>query len=273
MGRTRPLVPVDEVPVDRAVLARILKHAPPGMILVGGQALAFWMRRFGIGARRGSAEQALSGVTTDVDFLGSIEDGRHLSQILGARFVPSDKRTMSALVGQVRIGASGSLDYNIDILHQLYDAGGLRRSIAFTRRVRARASDVEIEGLGGMRVLHPLDVLASRIHNVAGFTASKGPHVVTQARWAVKVARRALERLVRDGEVYSDRPGALAAEVFRLALSRVGRIAWQEHAIEVAGAIPFALMSRKVRGFHVQSREMLNALQEQGRLADSRKAG
>ena len=273
MGRTRPLVPVDEVPVDRVVLARILKHAPPELILVGGQALAFWMRRFGIGARRGGAEQAISGVTTDVDFLGSIEDGRNLSRILDARFVPSSKRTMSVLTGQVRIGAIGSLSYNIDILHQLYDAGGLRRSVAFTRRARGRASEVVIEGLGGIRVLHPVDVLASRIHNVAGLAASKGPHVVTQARWAVKVARRALERLARDGDVYADRPGALAAEIFRLALSGVGRIAWHEHGIEVANAIPFVLMSRKVRGFHVQSREMLSALHEQGRLVDSDKAG
>jgi hypothetical protein len=269
MGRTKPVVPVDEVVIDQIVLARILQHASSEMVLVGGQALAFWMLRFGIGVRHGGGAQALAGVTTDADFLGSMEDALALARGLNARFLASDKRSMSALVGQIRIGTSGGGDYNVDVLHKIFDVGGLRSAAAFTRRARARSAVVQIEGAAEIRILHPVDVLGSRIQNVAGLTASKGPHTVTQARWAVKVAKQAMVLLVRRGEVGTDRPGALAAEIFRLALSRAGRIAWQHHGIEAFDAIPFALMRRKLPGFAVQEEKMRKSMQEHGRLTGS----
>lgn len=266
MARTKPVVPIDEVAVDLQVLGQILRHASTSMVLVGGQALAFWMVRYGIGKRRDGGE-VLAGVTTDVDFLGSLEHALALAQSLGARFVPTDKRAMSALVGQVRIGAPSSGDYNVDVLHQIYDIGGLRQSAAFTRRSQARALMVQLEGVGDIRVLHPLDVLAARIQNLAGLAAGKGPHTVTQARWAVKVARRALELLVRRGQERGERPGALAAEVFRLACSRAGRIAWEQYRVETMHAIPFPLMERRLPGFAVQAEKMRNALRDLGRQA------
>lgn len=266
MGLTRPLVPVDELPVDRIVLSRILKLVSPEMILVGGQALAFWMLRFGIGGRRGGADMGLSGVTTDVDFLSSIDYALKLAHALGARFTASDQRAMTALVGQVRIPAASGLAYNVDILHQMYDTGGLAKSAAFTRRARARASEVQLEDLRTIRILHPIDVLASRIQNAAGLAQAKGPHVVTQARWSVKVARRAMQQLSRHSAQQVDRPGALAAEIFRLAISRAGRAVHRDHGIEVAHAIPFDLMVRRVPGFDNQARKMLESLREKGRM-------
>lgn len=266
MGLTKPVVPVDELPVDGVVLSRILKVVSPEMILVGGQALAFWMLRFGIGGRRGGTGMLVSGVTTDVDFLGSIEYALDLAQGLNARFVASDPRSMTALVGQVRIPAASGLDYNVDILHQLYDIGSLAKSAAFTRRARARASEVQLPDLRTIRILHPVDVLASRIQNAAGLVKTKGPHVVTQARWSVKVARRAIEKLSRQGAPQADRPGALAAEIFRLATSRAGRAVHQNHGIEVAEAIPFDLIARRVPGFNNQARKMLESLRQKGRM-------
>ena len=266
MGRTRPLVPVDESPVDRVVLSRILGLVSPQMILVGGQALAFWMLRFGIGGRAGSPDARLSGVTTDVDFLGSVEYALDLAHALNARFIASDKRAMTALVGQVRIPAASGLAYNVDILHQIFDIGGLAKSAAFTRRARSRASEVQLADARTIRILHPADVLASRIQNAAGLSEAKGPHVVTQARWSVKVARRAMERLARFGaQETTDRPGALAAEIYRLAISRAGRIVLQDHGIEVADAIPFGLLARKVDGFDEQARKMLESLRQKKR--------
>ena len=266
MGLTRPLVPVDELPIDRIVLARILKFVSPEMTLVGGQALAFWMLRFGIGGRRGGAPIGLSGVTTDVDFLGSIDYALKLAHALDACFVASDQRALTALVGQVRIPAASGLAYNVDILHQIYDMGGLAKSAAFTRRARARASEVQLEDLRTIRILHPVDVLASRIQIAAGLAQAKGPHVVTQARWSIKVARRAMEQLSRCGAEQADRPGALAAEIFRLATSRAGRAVHQDHGIEVANAIPFDLMVRRVPGFDNQAQKMLESLREKGRM-------
>lgn len=270
MGLTKPRVPVDETPINRDVLARILAHAPEQLILVGGQALAFWMVRFGIGPKSRRDEQLLASITSDVDFLGSTTHALALARALGARRILPDKHAMTALAAQVRITASGGLEHNIDVLHQIYDIGGLRKSIVFTRRVRRRALLVQLndaEDAKTLRILHPFDVLASRIQNAAGLIESKGPHVVTQARWAVKVARHALEQLARARNKQADRPGAVAAEIFRLATSRAGRIVREQHAIEVADAIPFKLLIKKAAGFEKQAESMRAAFERGGHRA------
>lgn len=267
MGRTKPRLPVDEVPINREVLGRILAEAPGEMILVGGQALAFWMIRFGIGPKPGGKTPVLAAVSSDVDFLGSIEHALALAQRLGARLVTPDKRAMTAVVGQIRITSASGLEYNVDVLHQIFDIGGLRKSIDFTQRVRKRAALVQMEDGKTVQILHPIDVLASRIQNAAGLLDAKGPHVITQARWAVKVARHALERLAASGEQQADRPGQLASEVFRLATSRAGRIVWDAYQIETADAIPFALLIDCVDGFEKQAATMLDALRRAGRKA------
>lgn len=265
MGRTKPRLPVDEVPIDRAVLSRILALAPGEMILVGGQALAFWMIRFGIGPKPGGDSPMLAAVSSDVDFLGSIEHALVLAQGLGARLVKPDQLAMTSLVGQIRINASSGLEYNVDVLHQIFDIGGLRKSIAFTRRVRKRAALVQMEDGKTVRILHPVDVLASRVQNAAGLLDAKGPHVITQARWAIKVARHALERLAKSREPHADRPGQLASEVFRLATSRAGRIMWDAYQLEIADAIPFAMLIEHVDGFEKQAIAMIDALGRAGR--------
>ena len=265
MGRTRPRLPVDEIPIDRETLTRILALAPGEMILVGGQALAFWMIRFGLGPKPGRAAPLPAAVSSDADFLGSIEHALALTHGLGARLIEPDKNAMTALVGQIRIKAASGLEYNVDVLHQIFDSGGLRKSIEFTRRVRKRAAQVQMEGGKTVRILHPVDVLASRIQNAAGLLDVKGPHVLTQTRWAVRVARHALEQLVQSREQHADRPGALASELFRLACSPAGRLVWARHQIEIAAAIPFAMLIDRLPGFAKQSDAMIDALRRDGR--------
>ena len=99
---------------------------------------------------------------------------------------------------------------------------------------------------------------------------AKGPHVVTQARWSVSAARRAMEQLTRHGDTRTDRLGALAAEILRLALSRVGRAVHQDHGIEVADAIPFDLMECRVSGFENQAPKMLKSVREKVRMHTNR---
>ena len=43
-----PVVPFDEVPLDAATVDLLLSNMGVDMVLVGGQALAFWMERYGI---------------------------------------------------------------------------------------------------------------------------------------------------------------------------------------------------------------------------------
>lgn len=266
MGLTKPLIALDEAPIDRAMMARIVAKADSGMVLVGGQALAFWMDRYGIGPLEKPGAPFDIRVTTDADFLGSLAHAQHLARALHAQLVKPHPRTMTALVAQIKINAGTGLAHNIDVMHQIYDVGGLRKSIELTTRARNRAIKVETDSGNVLQILHPLDVLASRIHNAAGLVHSKGMHVVTQARWGIKVARAALERLAASSGDSRERPGVLAQEIARLALSRAGRSVYETHGIETAEAIPFRVLTENVEGFKRQGAALICALQGHKRL-------
>ena len=64
----------------------------------------------------------------------------------------------------------------------------------------------------------------------------KGPHVVTQARWAVLVAREALLRLAQDS-ASTDRLGTKLQRVYTLARSQVGKRLLAERGVELLEAV------------------------------------
>ena len=119
MARTKPLIPVDESPVSRDMVALILSGAPEPMVLVGGQALAFWMERFAIGAAASASRELHSQVTADVDFLGTAKSAARLADVLNARMINLDPRALTSLSAQVRIRAATGLEHNIDVLHMM----------------------------------------------------------------------------------------------------------------------------------------------------------
>jgi hypothetical protein len=85
--------------------------------------------------------------------------------------------------------------------------------------------------------MHPLHAPDSRVQNAVGLLETKSPHVVTQAIWAVDVAREAIRRVLRQpGE--SERLGLLVRQVHNLARSRAGRQILRQHGIEVLDAVP-----------------------------------
>jgi hypothetical protein len=83
---TSPRLPDDEAPFDLETLDRFLSSMGPEMVLVGGQALAFWMQRFGI-----DSEQAT--VSNDGDVLGE----------------PAVHRQWSSKVGRIHQARAGAL--------------------------------------------------------------------------------------------------------------------------------------------------------------------
>lgn len=82
--------------------------------------------------------------------------------------------------------------------------------------------------------MHPLDVLASRVENAAGLYKFKGPHVITQAKWAISVASSVL----LDSSASITRIGNATREVYRLAHSSPGRTVYKEYGLDVFDAIP-----------------------------------
>lgn len=122
------------------------------------------------------------------------------------------------------------------MLHLLYTVAGLKKSSTFTRRVIEDSVEVEWRPGRFIRVMDPFDVLESRAQNAVGLLDEKGPHVLTQAAWAVDVARAALLRLAADPGS-TDRLGARIQRVYTLARSQVGRRLLAEHGIELLDAV------------------------------------
>lgn len=84
--RTEPSLPIDEAPLDERSVDLFLTNMGTDMVLVGGQALAFWMSRFGIG----SDDVAVS---NDGDALGEVSRAIALARVMRARGTPWDFST------------------------------------------------------------------------------------------------------------------------------------------------------------------------------------
>lgn len=125
---TKPSLPNDEQPLDAATIDLLLSNIGTDMILVGGQALAFWMDRFGVDAD-GAA------ISNDGDALGELATARALAAAISARLVVPRKTARTSVVAQLRLPAAGGKERNIDVLHLLYTISGLRKSSDFTRQV------------------------------------------------------------------------------------------------------------------------------------------
>lgn len=230
---TAPLLPEGEAPLDAGTLDAFLKGMGTDMVLVGGQALAFWMDRYGI-------QPAAATISNDGDALGGLECAQRIAQDLRATLLMPDNQALTSLVAQIRIpvGPRG-LVRNIDVLHLLYTVSGLRKSREFTAAVWRESVQMEWKRGHRIRVMHPLHVLDSRVQNAVGLQSEKGPHVLTQAAWAVQVARQSMLRVLEQPHE-SARLGAMVRQVHNLARSRAGRQLQREHGIDVLHAVPVA---------------------------------
>lgn len=227
---TQPKLPSNEAPLDQKSVELFISNMGTDMILVGGQALGFWMSRFGIEPDEGVS------ISNDGDALGEVSRAIQLGRAIHARVELPHKSSRTSIVAQLRLPAPDGKERNIDVLHMLYTVEGLRKSNQFTARVIKNSVTVEWKDGRRFRVMDPFDVLESRAQNAVGLIDEKGPHVLTQARWAIEVASAALLRLASNPDV-SDRIGQRIQDIYSLAHGQVGRRLLKEHQIELLGAI------------------------------------
>ncbi len=226
---TQPLLPPDEAPLDEATIDLLLSHMGTDMVLVGGQALAFWMSRFGI-AQDGIA------ISNDGDALGEVSRALALARALKARVELPEKTSRTAIVAQLWLPTPDGKERNVDVLHQLYTVAGPKKSSVFTKRVIDNSVEVAWRPGRFIRVMDPFDVLESRAQNAVGLLDEKGPHVLTQAAWAIEVARVALLRTAA-GPGAKKRLGNTIQRIYTLARSQVGRRLFAERGIELLDAV------------------------------------
>lgn len=200
-----------EAPLAPAEVTRILSICSPEGLLVGGQALAFWADHYRV--RR--PPDLESGVTADADFIGDSELAKRLGKQLGwTTWIPAlDDATPQTgkVTRRLRNGTVKQVDFLSGVV-------GLT-----TKDLIRRAVGIDVPGAGALRVIHPIDVLDSRIQNLHALPEKRNKTGVAQAALALDVARAC----IRDTITGSGERAALKL------LERVADIAAETAAVRV----------------------------------------
>jgi hypothetical protein len=199
-------------PQDAAAL--VAQTRSEKAVLVGGQAVAFWARYFGIRPR-------LPALTGDIDYLASTAEAKRISARLKfphkLKVASLDDHTPNSAVISVEMRGYPEpvlIDYLASIIGMKSEA--------------LEKSAVVIE-FGGepIRVLHPLHLLQSKIWNLYRLEGKRTPEGIEQARLAIEIAATFIERakmpqrellnaIEAIGRFAATVPARFAAERFRL---------------------------------------------------------
>lgn len=219
----------DEAFMPPGMVQRVLDQATGDVVLVGGQALAFWMGHYGIRQPAGLGPA----ISRDVDFFTSRAGDEsplvRFAQAIGGQAHPTPGHGLSALVGRAIAPAGDGRIYNVDLLHRIV---GVARS-----HVQENAVEVDIGGGRTLRVLHPIDVLQSRNANLHELAEKQDEAGRLQFRLAIEVARRYLEEAIDRAK--DDRAALrIIADVAGYAKEDAARKNAERHGVFLADAIP-----------------------------------
>jgi len=173
-----------EIALSREEVEEILRHCADGPLLVGGQALAFWSVRYGIEPIGALATK----ITSDVDFVGSVSHARKLGAALRWKVWVASIDDASGQTAKVTKLLPGGGVKQIDYLR---DIVGLD-----TARIQARAVVVSLPSGATIRILHPLDVLESRLRNLERLASKQNVVGIAQAELAIAVAGKFINALI-----------------------------------------------------------------------------
>ena len=171
-----------EAPLTAQDVQRILSVCSPRGLLVGGQALAFWADHLHV--KR--PPNLVSGVTADADFIGDAVLAKSLGKCLGwETWIPAldDATPQTGKVShRLKNGGVKQVDF-------LSGVAGLT-----TKDLARRAVEMEVPEIGHLRVIHPIDVLDSRIQNLHLLPEKRTDAGIAQASLAVDVARAFIQQ-------------------------------------------------------------------------------
>ena len=156
---------------------KILSICSPRGLLVGGQALAFWADHLRVERPANLA----SGVTADADFIGDSVLAKDLAKRLGWQIWIPALDDSTPQTGKVTHRTKSGEVKQVDFLSGVV---GLT-----TKDLARRAIEMEMPDVGHLRVIHPIDVLDSRIQNLHLLPGKRTDNGIAQAQLAVAVAR------------------------------------------------------------------------------------
>jgi hypothetical protein len=164
-----------EAPLSPEEVQKILSICSPRGLLVGGQALAFWADHLQVER----PENLVSGVTADADFIGDSALAKDLARRLGWQIWIPALDDSTPQTGKVTHRTKSGEVKQVDFLSGVV---GLT-----TKDLARRAIELEIPQIGLLRVIHPIDVLDSRIQNLHLLPEKRNDAGIAQARLAVDV--------------------------------------------------------------------------------------
>lgn len=222
-----PARPGKGASVPPQLLERILELAGSEMILIGGQALAFWATYYRTPA-------PATAVTKDVDLLGTSDDLQRLAQGLEATAIIPHRRAQTLLIGQLVKELPGGDYINIDVMHRVY---GDVTAVAISGNAISADSPA-----GRFRVMHPMDILQGRLENVYGLPEKRDEHGIAQMVLAIRIVQAFIRDLASREAAASPHPSRPIAlrhfsRIERMALSDAGRKVARRHGVHVADAI------------------------------------
>ncbi len=158
-------------------------------LLVGGQALAFWAQYYQI-----TPLGVLSpNITRDADFVGTAQDASQVAEAMKPLGWTLWKPTMDDATPQAAKLSKTIAGQGIKQVDFLSGIVGLNTESIRKRAVRFIRADG-----AHLWVLHPLDVLASRLKNLAHLPSKRDPQGIAQAALGIDVARAFLEQQTRE---------------------------------------------------------------------------
>ena len=175
---------LQEVALTEEEKDTILSYCGPEPLLVGGQALAFWAVWFKIESPTELGDK----ITTDADFIGSSTNAGALNkQLRWTMWTPSlDDSTPQTAKLTKKVDNNGVKQ--IDFLHSIV---GLD-----TKEIRKRSVAIKLPPSSKISILHPVDVLTSRLKNLQHLPEKQNEVGVAQAHLAIKIASSFLGTLL-----------------------------------------------------------------------------
>lgn len=191
-------------------------------VVVGGQAINFWMVYFA----RGAPQTPALVLSKDLDLVGSADDARKAAQALGLQFKPINARKAAIRLNAVLLSEDNSL--RIDFL-----PGSPPNK---DNEVQEAAVALPTKW-GSVRVMHPLHCLRSRVYNVLeahvdGEKKYDNERGLTQMRASHEILNAFLEELV-ETEKGPRKVLKIQEALFEFALSDLGLRIWHAKQFDV----------------------------------------
>lgn len=177
-----------EVALTREEVDRILSVCGAHTLLVGGQALAFWASHYEVEP----VGVLTASVTSDVDFVGTSRIAEMLRRSLNWNiWIPAMDEATEQTAKVTTLTPGGGVK-QVDFLRAIV---GLD-----TEGIQARAVEATLPSGALVRILHPLDVLESRLRNLQTLPSKRNPAGIAQAALAISVVGEYLRSLLESGE-------------------------------------------------------------------------